>query len=60
MDHSAYYAAEYWLTGFAYRIEVGLGVFVAGGAVALAVAWLAVGHQTVKAACRRQGAAERL
>ncbi len=46
----AYYAMDKWLTNFAYHIELGIGVFVLSGALALGVALLTVGTQTFKAA----------
>ncbi|MEW6754431.1 MAG: ABC transporter permease, partial [Candidatus Latescibacterota bacterium] len=49
---AAWWAMGRWLDGFAYRVELGLGVFVAGGAAALAVAWLTVGWQAVRDALR--------
>jgi ABC-type lipoprotein release transport system permease subunit len=33
-----------------YRIEIGVGVFATAGVVALVIAWLTVGYQSVKAA----------
>ncbi len=47
---TAYYAMGLWLQNFAYRLELGWQVFVAGGALALAVAWLTVSYQAVRAA----------
>jgi len=46
----AYYAMDKWLTNFAYHIELGIGIFVLSGALALGVALLTVGTQTFKAA----------
>jgi putative ABC transport system permease protein len=46
----AYYAMSRWLQDFAYRIELGPGTFVLGGAVALAIALLTVSYQAIKAA----------
>jgi len=46
----AYYAMNRWLEGFAYRIELGPGLFLLGGLLALAVAWLTVSWQAVRAA----------
>jgi len=46
----AYLLAREWLQGFAYRTDIHLLNFVAGGAAALIVAWLAVSYQTLKAA----------
>jgi putative ABC transport system permease protein len=39
-----------WLDGFAYRIDLGAGVFIAAGALALAVALGTVGVQAWRAA----------
>ena len=46
----AYYAMDRWLQDFAYRIELGVGVFALGGVLALLVAVAAVGAQAIKAA----------
>ncbi len=45
-----FFAADRWLQGFAYRIDPGLGLFVAGGLVALATAWLTASYHTLRAA----------
>lgn len=39
-----------WLQGFAYRIEISPLIFVASGVIAVAIAWLTVGFQSVRAA----------
>jgi putative ABC transport system permease protein len=39
-----------WLEGFAYRIDLGAGVFLAAGALALVVALGTVGTQAWRAA----------
>ncbi|MBX7126203.1 MAG: ABC transporter permease [Cyclobacteriaceae bacterium] len=39
-----------WLNGFAYRVEIGVAVFLLAGAGAMVVAWLTVGYHAVKAA----------
>lgn len=46
----AYYTMDKWLTNFAYHIELGIGIFALSGAIALIVALLTVGTQTLKAA----------
>ena len=46
----AYFAIHRWLEDFAYRIEIGLGVFVLAGALTLVIAWLAVSYRSIKAA----------
>jgi putative ABC transport system permease protein len=46
----AYLGMTRWLDGFAYRIDLGAGVFIAAGALALAVALGTVGVQAWRAA----------
>jgi len=46
----AYWAMSQWLQGFAYRIDLGVGVFVLSGGLALAVALLTVSYQALRAA----------
>jgi putative ABC transport system permease protein len=45
-----YVLAKRWLEGFAYRVELGPGVFLVAGAVALAVALATVSTQAFRAA----------
>ena len=46
----AWYAVNRWLDGFAYRVHVGWYVFAAAALVALAIAWLTVSFESIKAA----------
>lgn len=46
----AYYAMNRWLADFAYRIDLQWWMFATAGAVAIAVAFLTVGYQSVRAA----------
>ncbi len=46
----AYYSMEQWLADFAYRIEVHWWIFVLAGAMAVAIAFLTVSFQSIKAA----------
>ena len=46
----AWWMMSQWLSGFAYRIEMGVGSFVLAGGVALLIAWLTVSYQSIKAA----------
>jgi putative ABC transport system permease protein len=48
----AYYAMRRWLDGYAYRIDIGVEVFLIAGAVALCIALLTVGYHTIRAAIR--------
>jgi putative ABC transport system permease protein len=46
----AWYIMENWLQGFAYRTELGPGVFFTAGAAALLISWITVSYQSIKAA----------
>jgi putative ABC transport system permease protein len=46
----AYYLMNKWLQGFAYRIDIGLWVFIVSGMIALVISIVTVGFQSVKAA----------
>ena len=46
----AYYAMHKWLQSFAYRIDLGIGIFILSGSAALCIALLTVSFQTIKAA----------
>ena len=46
----AWLAADRWLGGFAYRIDLGPGLFLLAGGLALAVALATVGVQALRAA----------
>jgi ABC-type antimicrobial peptide transport system permease subunit len=39
-----------WLADFAYRIQISWWIFAAAGALAVLIAFLTVGYQSVKAA----------
>ncbi len=46
----AYVGMNHWLTGFAYRIEIGPGVFALAALTTFVIAALTVGYKSVKAA----------
>ena len=46
----AYYALRNWLEGFAYRTDIGWGLFALTGVLALIIATVTVSYQAVKAA----------
>ena len=46
----AYWLANQWLQEFAYRAEIGAGLFLVSGALSFAIAGLTVGHQAMRAA----------
>ena len=47
---AAYFFMNRWLQDFAYRVPINPGMFLLAGFVALAIAWLTVSYQAVKAA----------
>jgi putative ABC transport system permease protein len=46
----AYLVMSRWLQSFVYRIDLSIGVFLAAGALVLAIAWLTVSYQSIRAA----------
>lgn len=46
----AYYVMHKWLQNFAYRINIGLGIFLLTIFISQIIAWLTVGYQAIKAA----------
>ena len=46
----AYVAMQRWLEAFAYRIEVGAGVFLLTGVLVMLIALISVSYQSIKAA----------
>jgi putative ABC transport system permease protein len=47
---ASWYAMDSWLSTFAYRIELGVAVFVIAGGAAAAIAWATVSYHFIKAA----------
>jgi len=46
----AYFVAHKWLQNFAYRVNLGMWIFILSGLASLAIALLTISYQTVKAA----------
>jgi hypothetical protein len=46
----SWYAVNSWLAGFAYHINVGWSIFLLASLASLAIAWLTVSFESVKAA----------
>ena len=46
----SWWVMEQWLSGFAFRINIGVGAFLLAGLMAFVVAWLTVSFQSLKAA----------
>jgi putative ABC transport system permease protein len=47
---AAFFGSRYWLEGFASRISVSPFIYLAATLITLAVGWLAISYQTIKAA----------
>jgi putative ABC transport system permease protein len=45
----AWYGMQQWLQSFAYKVNVGVWVFLIAGATTLLVAWLTVSYQSIRA-----------
>lgn len=45
-----YYAMDKWLSGFAYKVEPGIFVFILSGVITFTIAWLTIGFESLKAA----------
>jgi putative ABC transport system permease protein len=46
----AWYAMHRWLEGFAYRMQMNIGIFLAAGLVATLIAMITVGWRATRAA----------
>jgi len=46
----AWFATNKWLSGFAYRVNVGWSIFLIASLGSLAIAWITVSYESVKAA----------
>ena len=47
---ASWYLMKQWLEGFAYRIDLSVGVFLIAGVITVLIAWVTVSFQTIKAA----------
>jgi putative ABC transport system permease protein len=45
----SFYIGQQWLQGFAYHIQLGVGVFLLAVVASLCIAWLTVGYHSLKA-----------
>ncbi|MBX2894620.1 MAG: ABC transporter permease [Cyclobacteriaceae bacterium] len=45
-----WFVAHWWLSDFTYKVEIGIWIFVGCGLAAIAIAWLTVAYQSIKAA----------
>lgn len=46
----AWFAINWWLKSYTYKVEIGVMVYLAAGAFAFFVAWITMGYQSIKAA----------
>jgi len=46
----AYFGSKYWLEGFASKVKISPFIYILATVVALAIGWLSISYQTIKAA----------
>lgn len=46
----AWYAIDWWLKGYTYKVEIGVLVYLIAGFSSFAIAWLTMGYQSIRAA----------
>lgn len=46
----SYFTMDWWLSSFAYKINIGVLTFILSGVLAMVISWLTVGYQSIKAA----------
>jgi putative ABC transport system permease protein len=46
----AWFAVEWWLRNYTYKVDMGIAVYLLAGVFAFIVAWLTIGYQSIKAA----------
>ena len=56
----AYFGSKYWLEGFADKVNINPLIFIMATVVALAVGWLSISYQTIKAASYNPASALRI
>lgn len=45
-----WFVSRWWLSEFTYKVEIGIWIFLGCGLAAIAIAWLTVAYQSIKAA----------
>jgi len=46
----AWFAVDWWLKNYSYKVEIGIGMYLLAGVVCFVIAWLTMGYQSIKAA----------
>ncbi|HEY5750934.1 MAG TPA: ABC transporter permease [Chryseolinea sp.] len=46
----SWFIMDRWLEGFAFRVDIGVGVFLLAGGLALLISWITVSYQSIRAA----------
>jgi putative ABC transport system permease protein len=46
----AWYAVNWWLESYMYKVEVGVLVYLLAGLASFLIAWITMGYQSIKAA----------
>jgi putative ABC transport system permease protein len=47
---AAWFAVNWWLKNYTYKVEIGTAVYLLAGAFSFLIAWLTMGYQSIKAA----------
>ena len=45
-----WFAVDWWLKNYSYKVEIGIGMYLLAGVVSFVVAWLTMGYQSIRAA----------
>ncbi len=46
----AWFAVDWWLKLYTYKVEIGIFVYLLAGFISFAIAWLTMGYQSIRAA----------
>jgi putative ABC transport system permease protein len=46
----AWYAVDWWLKNYTYKVEIGFMVYAIAGVLSFVIAWITMGYQSIKAA----------
>ncbi len=46
----SWFAVDWWLKGYTYKVEIGIFVYLLAGLISFAIAWITMGYQSIRAA----------
>ncbi len=46
----SWFAVDWWLTSYTYKVEIGIFVYLLAGLISFAIAWITMGYQSIRAA----------